>query len=141
MKIVQFFWCRWKFSFFSENSRFLKVLAHEMSDEIKKIIFSSFMVWWKDVSNQLSHDANCANFLCWYIFSILGRNSLFLKVLAHEMSEEIQKKLKFSNFMVWWWEVFNKLYQDENCAILLVLMEIYIFQSKFSIFKGVSPRN
>ena len=38
MKIVQFIWCRWKISFFGQNSRFLKVLAHEMSYEIQKKI-------------------------------------------------------------------------------------------------------
>ena len=34
----------------------------------------------------------------WCKFSIFGKNSRILKVLAHEISDEIQKTLKKNNF-------------------------------------------
>ena len=37
------------------------------------------------------------NFECCWKYSIFGRNSWVLKVLAHEKSDEIQKKLKKFN--------------------------------------------
>jgi hypothetical protein len=40
-------------------------------------------------------------------FSIFGRNSWVLKVLAHEKSDEIQNKIKYFIFMVWWGDVSN----------------------------------
>jgi hypothetical protein len=36
----------------------------------------------------------------WWRFSIFGQNSRILNVLAHEISDEIPRKIKFSNLMV-----------------------------------------
>ena len=89
-----------KFSIFGRNSWVLKVLAHEKSDEIQKksVIF---MAWWRVVLIKLSQDERC--FSGWALcktlivvgnFQVFGRNSWFLKVLALEKSDEIQKQLK-----------------------------------------------
>src|ERR1044072_9715107 len=78
----------------------------------------------------------------WWKFSIFGRNSRILKVLAHEISDEIPKKIKIFNF--------NGMMNRGNHYFFLsvnimkknyVLVEVFNFWSKFSIFKGVSPRN
>ena len=39
------------------------------------------------------------NFECCWKFSIFGRNSWILKVLAHEKIDEIQKKIKIFNLL------------------------------------------
>ena len=49
-------------------------------------------------------------------FSILGRNSGVLKVLAHGKSDEIQIKLKSLIFMAWWRDVLIKHSQDD-CGV------------------------
>jgi hypothetical protein len=81
------------------------------------------------------------NFGCGWEFSIFGRNSWILKVLVHEMSDKIQKKLKFPSFFDGWKEVLIKLYQDEYGAKFWVWIRIFNFWSKFVSFKGVSPTN
>ena len=80
------------------------------------------------------------NIECCWIFSIFGRNSWVLKVLAHKKSDEIQKKLKSIIFMAWWRDVLIKHSHDDCCAKELVFLEIFNFWSKFMSFKGVSPR-
>ena len=77
----------------------------------------------------------------WWKFSIFGRNSRILKVLAHEISDEIPKQLIFFILMVWWREVIITFSQYELHEKNWVLVEVFDFWSKFSISKGVSPRN
>src|ERR1044072_5419603 len=75
------------------------------------------------------------NFLC----KFLGFKCY--RLIAHEMSDKIQKKLKFLNFMVLLREVLITISKDECNAKVWVLMEIFNFLSKFLGFKGYSPRN
>src|ERR1044072_2831624 len=77
----------------------------------------------------------------WWKFSIFSRNSRILKVLAHKTSDEIPKKLKFSISMVGNREVIIIVSQDKHHEKFGVVVEVFNFWSKFSIFKGVSPRN
>src|ERR1044072_8431484 len=72
----------------------------------------------------------------WWKFSIFGRNSRFLTVLAHEISDEIPKKLKFLILMVGYREVIIIVSQDKHHEKFGVLVEVFNFWSKFLIFKG-----
>ena len=76
------------------------------------------------------------NFGCWWKLSIFCRNFWVLKVIAHEMSEKIQKKVEFLNFMEYLMEVLIIISKDECYAKVWVLMEIFNFLSKFLGFKG-----
>ena len=78
---------------------------------------------------------------CWWKFSIFGRNSRILKVLAHEISDEIPKKLKFSILMVCGREGIIIISQYKNHEKIRAVVDIFNFWSIFSNFKGVSPRN
>jgi hypothetical protein len=141
MSVVKFFVCCWKFSNFRINSWVLKVLAHEKSDEIqKKLKYLSFVEWWRDILFKLSQDERCAKIWVLLKFSIFGLNFVVLKVLAHEKSGQIQKKLKSLILMALWTDVLIKLSQNESCAIFWVLLEIFNFWSKFLSLRGVSPR-
>ena len=81
------------------------------------------------------------NFECCWKFSIFGRNSWILKVLAHENSVECQKKIKSFIFKVWWRGLLFKLSQYDRRAKFWVLLEIFNFWSKFLNFKGVAHEN
>ena len=79
------------------------------------------------------------NFECWWKFPTFGRNSWFLKVLAHEISDGIQKKkIKRLIFMVCWGDVLIIHSQDELLAKVWMLLEFFNFWLKFMSFKGVS---
>src|ERR1044072_1668793 len=80
-------------------------------------------------------------FGCRWKISIFCRNSWVLKVIAHEMSDKIQKKVEFPNFMEFLREVLIIISKDEYYAQVWVLMEIFNFLLKFLGFKGYSPRN
>jgi len=75
----------------------------------------------------------------WWKFSIFGRNSRLLKVLAHEISDEIPKKKLI--LMLWKRDVIIIVSQDKHHEKFGVVVEVFNFLSKFSNFKGVSPRN
>ena len=92
------------FQFLVEISQILKVLAHEISDEFpKKIKFSILIESWREVIVIFcQHELHEKKIERWWMFSIFCRNSRILKVLAHEISDEIPKKLKFSILMVRW---------------------------------------
>ena len=61
-------------------------------------------------------------------------------MLAHENSDEIQKKkLKSLIFMAWWRGVLIRLSQDYRWAKFRLLSEIFNFWSKLLNFNGVSP--
>ena len=96
--IYQFFRVDGNFSIFGRNSRVSKVLAHETSDEIQnKLKNSSLTVWLRELLVILSGWVLC-KFVCWGKFSIFCRNSWVSKVLTHEISGEIQKKIKIFEF-------------------------------------------
>src|ERR1044072_3122519 len=76
----------------------------------------------------------------WWKFSYFCRNSGFLKGLAHEISDEIRKKLKCPIVMVLKIEVIIIVSQDKHHYKFGVVVEIFNFLSKFSIFKSVSPQ-
>ena len=110
MKMVQNFGCGWIFSIFSLNSWVWKVLVHEMSDKIqkKKSKFVRFMYWWRDVLIKLYYGENGAKFWVWINFYNFGRNSLVSKVLVHEMSDKIPKKIKIYEIHVLMKDGINK---------------------------------
>ena len=89
----------WKFSIFGWNSRFSKVLANEISDEIrKKIIVLIFYGLMQEVIIIVSYSKHHEISEWWWKFSIFCRNSRILKVLYHEISDEIPKKIKIFKF-------------------------------------------
>src|ERR1044072_8523096 len=93
-------WC-WKFSIFGRNSRFLKVLAHEISDEIpKKLKFLILMESQREVINIFSQNKHHENFgVVVEVFNFWSKFSI-LKVLAHEKSDEIPKKIKKKSILM-----------------------------------------
>ena len=84
---------------------------------------------------------NMKKFEWWWKFSIFGRNSRILKVLAHEISDEIPKKLKFLILMVWWREVIIIISHYKQHERIWVVVEVFNILSKFLSFKDVSPQN
>src|ERR1044072_10033268 len=74
---------------------------------------------------------------CWK-YSIFGRNSLILKVLAHEKRDEIKFFLKIFSFHGMMKGLLIILSQYERCAKCRGFLEIFNFWSKFLNFKGVS---
>ena len=75
----------------------------------------------------------------WWKFNIFGRNSRILKLLAHEISDDISKNLKFSILMVWRQEGIIIISQYKHDEKIRAVVDIFNFWSKFSNFKGVSP--
>ena len=57
------------------------------------------------------------------------------------MSDKIQKKLEFPNFIEYLREVLIIISKDEHYAKVWVLMEIFNFLKKFLGFNGYSPWN
>ena len=142
MNIVKILEWWWKFSIFGRNSWVLKVLAHEMSDEIqKKLKFLSSTILWREVLIKISKNEYCAKI--WVMTKIFNFWSKYwvVMVLAQEMSDEIQKNFKFSSSRILWREVSFKISKDEHSANIWVMMKIFNFWLKFLGFKGVSPRN
>ena len=88
------------FQFLVENSQILKVLAHEISDEIPKKykIFDFNWMMKRGNSYFLSAWTSWKKIEQRWMFSIFCRNSRILKVLAHEISGEIPKKYKIFYF-------------------------------------------
>ena len=134
-------WC-WKFSIFGQNSRFLKVLAHEISDEIpKKLKFFILMEWIREVINNVSQDKHHEKFgVVVEVFNFWSKFSMF-KGVSPRNKWRIPKKLKFSILVEWQREVINNVSQNKHHENFGVVVEVFNFWLKFSIFKGVSPRN
>src|ERR1044072_3290879 len=102
MNILNFFEWLWIYSIFGQNCQILKVLTNEISDEIQKgiNIFDFNGVIKRGIHHLFLIINVMKKFKWWWKFSIFGRNSPISKVLAHEISDEIPKKLKFSILMV-----------------------------------------
>src|ERR1044072_7669307 len=108
---------------------------------MKKIKITIFQGMIKGGIDYNFKDEYCAK--VWVLMEIFNFLSKFLgfKGYAHEMSDKIQKKVEFPNCMECLREVLIIISKDEYCAKVWVLMEIFIFLSKFLGFKGYSPRN
>src|ERR1044072_9451351 len=102
MNILNFLEWLWIYSIFGRNSRILKLLTNEISEEIQKRIniFNFNGVIKRGIHHLFLSINVMKKFKWWWKFSIFGRNSPILKVLTHEISYEIPKKLKFSILMV-----------------------------------------
>jgi hypothetical protein len=97
MNDVQNFECCWKYSIFGWNSWVLKVLAHEKSGEIPKKKYWDLKFSWYDEGEYKVNFIkmnDVLNFGCWWKYLLFCQNSWVLKVLTHEKSSEIQKKLR-----------------------------------------------
>ena len=107
----------------------------------KKLKFPILMVSWREVILIFSQYELHEKIERWWKFSIFGRNSRILKVLAHEISDEIPKKLKFSILMVLSRDGIIIFSQYELHEKKLSGGGSFHFLSKFSNFRGVSLRN
>src|ERR1044072_9412924 len=75
------------------------------------------------------------------VFKFLSKFRIFKGVIPRNKLRNPKKKLNFSIVMKSQREVIIIVSQDKHHEKFGVVVEIFNFWSKFSIFKGVSPRN
>ena len=85
------------------------------------------MVWNREVLIFVSQDKHHEKFGVVVEVFNLSRNYRILKVLAHEISDEIPQNLQFSILMVWKREVIIIIPQDQHHDKIGVVVEVFNF--------------